>query len=260
MTPSNRCQLCLNYRLRGWTRAALVYLVIFLAADLALPSLLYLIFGRSSGGGTVFYQPYGGDFPGSVIFGFSTVIFLFVGGSASFREDFNFLLALNNTRRNQFLSTLPLTALAGVAGLAVSIPVRILEVCVASWINQESIRSGIQAYFQEYAASGPAKVLASLLLFIASFSLAYAFGQAVGSLGYRFGRAFLIPFWICFGCSFILVPIIDDVNPAVRRFFEWFLGQGRALPQLNLSLHLLAFTVLLLALSGAVYRRLPQNA
>ena len=104
---NNRFASCFRYNFRGLTRASLIYMAIFAAVDLVLPAVVYLFLGESiRSGNSKFNYGINAGMPGSLPFLLSTMIFLFVGAYASFRETFNHLLAMNNTRLNQFWATL----------------------------------------------------------------------------------------------------------------------------------------------------------
>ena len=260
MSENNRLKLCFRYRLRGLVRASLVFLAIFITVDLVLPALFYVFIGRPlNADGSTFQVSFVKGHQASTTFWFSTVIFIFVGACAAFREDFNHLLAMNNTRRNQFLSALPLMLLSSGTFLLIGLAVRLLEHFTEALVNQKDVLLVLSAYFQEFSGASLPTAAANLLLYFGSFLLAYAFGQTAGILSYRFGRIFLIPFWICFGSAFAFVPILYAGNRLFRQFLDWFQGLGRPLPALNLGVHILLLAALLIGLTGLAYRRLPQN-
>lgn len=256
-----RLKRCFQYHLRGMSRAAAIYLAIFLLADIVLPAVIFLFIGqRIISNGSTFQISFGSQ-SGSFAFLFSTMIFLFAGGCASFREDFNYLLAMNNTRRNQFLSSVLLLVTASIVFAICGIPVRFLEVAVESLVNQEAFSVNLTGflgnYFDGSTAGGYAVMLAE---YAAIFLSAYAFGHLAGILSYRFNRLFIIPFWICFGTSFIFVPILATGNKVFQAFIIWFLGIGTANPALSLTEHLLAIAFILLAITALFNRKLPQAA
>ncbi|HBP37483.1 MAG TPA: hypothetical protein DD640_01850 [Clostridiales bacterium] len=261
MPNKTRLRLCCQYRLHSLKRAAVIYLAIFAAVDLLVPAVLYLLFRIKTGYGDG-TSTFGLDqnFPGSFSFWISTAIFLFAGACASFREEFNYLLLLNNTRRNQFWSNLPLMVLTAGFFLTVNLVVKILELMNEALINQRSAAILLDLYFDQFTGARLPAVLANLLLYFATFLLAYAFGQAAGILAYRFGRLFVVPFWICFGFSFIVIPILYAGNQLFQKFVIWFFALEHLVPSFNLSIHILVLAALLIALTGLVYRRLPQSA
>jgi hypothetical protein len=259
MKNENRLRLCLKYRLRGMSRASLIYLAIFVFIDLALPVILFWLASRRIFGPDTRPAFDYGSVPVSYAFLLGTMIFLFVGAVASFQEDFNFLLALNNTRLNQYASWLVLAALSSGSFFICAVIIHWLENLVATLINRSSLALTLKALTGEYSAGQIAESLSILALALAVFLSASLAGLAAGVLSYRFGRYFSIPFWICFGTSFFIVPILIATNENVRRLAAWFIGTGRPLPSLALASHLGLVVLGLLVLSALFIRKLPQN-
>jgi hypothetical protein len=259
MIRKNRMKLCLNYRLQGIVKPSLIFLAIFLFVDLVIPAVLFILFDRQVfGSGGQITMNYGG-MPVSYSFLLSSMIFLFVGAIASFRENFHFLLTLNNTRRNQYLSELLLMAIASLLYLICAMVVRFLENILEAFVNRESIAAQFQAFFAS-AGQHLGESAAALLLTLAIFLCAYALGLAAGALSYRFGRYFLIPFWVCFGASFVFVPIFITSYTWALNLAMWFIGHGRPMPSLSFAVHLLFTAVVLSAVGGLIIRKLPQNS
>jgi hypothetical protein len=257
MKTNNRLSLCLHYRLRGLTQASLIFLLVFVLVDLVLPLVLFGLFGRRIFGFDSDIAMDYGSMPVSYSFLLSSMIFLFVGFVASFREDFDFLLAMNNTRKNQYLSSLLSLLIASAAFLGIAWLIRPLEILVEAAINRASAAPLFQAWLAEYARTP--EYLSSLVLTLVVCLSACSLGLTAGILSYRFGRRFVIPFWICFGTSFIFVPILLASNEKVFNAAIWFSGTNTALPALSLAWHLAVIDLLLLALGALTIRRLPQS-
>jgi len=261
MSQNNRLTRCFQYHLRGLCRASVLYILIFLAVDIILPALLYIILQRQSPNDSFIHSVNSGQF-GSTAFWLSTLIFLFVGFIASFREDFNHLLAMNNTRRNQYLSLLPLMLASGLAFSLFGLVFRILEICLESLLNNTLLSADLHDYLQNFTTGSgrlPATA-AELLLYFTGFMTVAAFGTLAGILFYRYGKYVMVPFWICFGCSFVIVPIIATGNTWFNRFITWFLGLDKVMPEVPASLHLLGLAGIFIVLGGLFVRRMPQNA
>lgn len=53
MLQNNRLNRCFHYHLRGLSRASLIYLLIFMAVDIVLPAILYILVHEQIIGGSV---------------------------------------------------------------------------------------------------------------------------------------------------------------------------------------------------------------
>lgn len=188
------------------------------------------------------------------------MIFLFVGFCASFREDFNHLLAMSNTRSNQFLSILSVMLTASLAYTALGLVFRVLESVLESIVTEAAMLFKLQDYFRGFAADRLAVTGSEMLLYLTGFLAVSAFGTLAGVLFYRYGKYVMVPFWICFGCSFIVVPILAASSQWFIRLMTWFFGLDKAMPEVTAGVHLLALAALLLLLAGLFIRKVPQNA
>lgn len=260
MLHNMRINRCIRYHLRGLSRASLIYTLVFLAVDILLPTLLYFFIGQRVINGSNFVISVGGGQVSSTTFWFSSLIFLFVSFCASFREDFNHLLAMNNTRRSQFLSTLPVMVISSLVFVVGSMVIRILENFMEALINGTGFSLLLGDYMDNFAVSQLAVTGSELLLLLAAFLVVCNFGQLAGIMMYRFGRVFTIPFWICFGGAFVFVPILASGNQLFIRFLNWFIGVDQPFPAVTLGIHFLALAVILMGLSGLFIRKMPLNA
>ena len=255
---TNRFRQCFYYKLRGLVVPTAVYLAIYILARFGLPLVVWLLADDTMtmnmtaslfGDGVISLL--------SVSFWFSTSIFLFIGGVASFREEFNHLLAMNNTRQNQFWSAqlaqltviFALTILSGVFGL--------LEHLMDSWINHDVI---FGSFYGIDAGAFIGVYLSGLALLGCGFLLAHAFGETAGVLAYRIGRAFIVPFWICFGLAFVLVPILATGSAGFNRFLSWYFTGIGSNYYLSAALHILMTAVILKVISLLAIRKIPQSA
>ncbi len=259
MLHNNRLNRCIQYHLRGLSRASLIYLLVFLAVDIILPAILYILVRQRVINGTIDMTFSRGQF-GSTTFWLSSMIFLFVGCCASFREDFNHLLAMNNTRRNQFLAIIAMILGAGAVYTVLGLVFRILETGLEALVNGRDLGLDLLDYFRNYAAGRLTLTSSEALLHLAGYLAVAAFGTLAGILFYRYGKYVMVPFWICFGCSFVIIPIFATNDSWFSRFIIWFFGLNQSLPEVTAGLHLLALTALLLLLSGLFIRKVPQNA
>ncbi|MDD4019482.1 MAG: hypothetical protein PHV28_16250 [Kiritimatiellae bacterium] len=262
MTANHRLLRCTRYLLASVIKPCLVFLGIYLLAAFGLPLLLQL---TASGGIT--YTIFGPDnMVSSVVFLFAGAIFLFVGGYAGFREDYNFLLAMSNTWRNQYGAALLRTAVVAAGFTAVSFLMGWFERLFNQMVNQMANLSritdpGVVSTFV-YTLGGrqPYSLAGEILLVFAAFLTVFLFGQTAAVYSYRWGVRFTVTFWILFGTSYIFLPILASISEGFRRFVMWFLSEGEGDTLLNIGWHLLVIAAMLIGLTGLGMRRLSQNA
>ena len=247
---TNRLQRCFAYQLKGFMIPSLVFLGIMLFIDIVLPAAFHLFNGsiiRSDA-----------TMPGwqflSIIYLFAAAIFMFVGGNASFRESFNHLLSMNNTRKNQFVGEQGAVLIVAAVHAVLGTVVGILEYLLRSWFDKTvPFSSGLSDWSILTHLSG-------MLLFWIIFIAANSLGEIAGILSYRFGRKFILPFWIGFGMAFVIVPIVSSNQQWIADFLAWFVGVNSANPILTAALHLFLTAILLKVISFAFIRKLPQAA
>ncbi|MDD4140716.1 MAG: hypothetical protein PHX81_10875 [Eubacteriales bacterium] len=258
MSANHRLLRCTRYLLASVFKPCLVFLGIYLLAAYGLPLLL-----RVTTTGSITYTPFGpNSMISSIVFLFAGAIFLFVGGYAGFREDYNFLLAMSNTWRNQYGAALLRTAAVAAGFTAVSFLMGWFErlfnqVVGLSQINDPGV---ISTYVYPLNGHQPYSLAGEILLVFAAFLTVFLFGQTAAVFSYRWGARFTVAFWILFGTSYIFLPIMTGTSEGFRRFAMWFLGEGGRDTLINVGWHLLVVSALLIALTGLGMRRLPQNA
>lgn len=257
---TNRFRQCFAYKTRSLSIPSLIFLGVFILARFVLPLLLHFLAGDSASISFSMNGIFSVINLLSLTFVFSAMIFMFVGGVASFREEFNHLLVMNNTRSNQFwagqLAQVVVIACMTIASLVFGLAEQLAD----SAIKGEPL---FAEFGWIYSAGGVREfaggLLSGLALFFTILLLAYAFGETAGILSYRIGRAFILPFWICFGLAFVLVPILSAGNNGFTQFLGWYFGRGSDYPLLATAWHFLATTVILKGVSYLTVRRLPQN-
>jgi hypothetical protein len=250
MKSTNRLARCYRYHLVRAIWPVLIFLGIFCLVNVGLP--LIALISRSE---SFSFTHLGANHAlSSFAFLIAGAIFLFVGGYASFREDFNFLLAMNNTRRNQFAAGLLANVAHGFLFLILAVLTGFLE-----WLTGGLLDPAAQLPWGSSVTTG-LDVLGELLLPLVLFWSAYAFGQAAGALSYRLGAVFTVAFWIIFGVSWAIVPILVGLNPPVQAFLIWFTGVGTAQPELHLTWHLALILAVLVAVTGLAMHKSPQRA
>ncbi len=258
MTQS-RFKQCVRYNLRGMIRPTAVFVLFFALIDLGVPTLLYSILGDSirSGQSTFTYGFLTGG-PGSLPFLLGAMIFLFVGAYASFRETFNHLLLLNNSRIKQFWATMTSMLIASCCLVVIGVIIGWAETTIQAWIGQRDPLVALGNIFTGYGQN-PAGLLFGLLVCLAVLLSSFAFGEVAGALSYRFGNLFVLPFWICLGSSFMVVPIIMGTNLGFRQAILWFIGYQQDNQTMIIALHLLAFMLAFKVISFLTLRKLQQS-
>ena len=242
----NRLSKCINFQIKNMIKSSVIFLAIYFAVSLALYLLFAFSINNSSGG--------------SINSGFymGTAIFLFVFVIASYKEMFNYLLMFGNTRKNILLSSIVTSAVMSLSFSVISsISIQVEDVLSKSIGNGRF--GNINLINLMYEGSGVFSVFIWLTMFfflICSFSLLYA------SLAYKFGSVFITVFWVCFGLSFIGLPILFETNnfkvlaDALAFFFRIGSEHGVLLAPVNF----VAASAIFSAVAYLASRRQPQNA
>lgn len=249
MTSKQRLMRCYSYHFSTAIKPLLVFLAVFAAVDFGLP--LFASLFQSSGSNFRIYN--GFTMLISPPFLVAGTIFLFVGGYASFREDFNFMIALNNTRRNQYWSNIFHALTLSCLFLVVSVIIGLFERFLAMVLTD-------QPFWKPGAIWSLPAIMSELIFPFGLFLAAYAFGQMGGLLSYRLGAAFTVTFWILFGTSYVIVPILSGSIPIIGQLLAWFAGVGTDWPLLHSGWHFAVLGLIFYAISGVAMHKLPQNA
>lgn len=249
MKSNYRFRRCYTYHFVSSIKPLFVFLVIFVLVDFGLPALARMI------------QPNGSRI--SVYNGFTQLvstpfliagsIFLFVGSYASFREDFNFLLAMNNTRHNQYWSSILYSLTMAALFVMICLFMGLIERFLGMVLTN-------QAIWRPETDWSFAATLSELILPFGLFLAANSFGRMAGALSYRLGAAFTVTFWIVFGLSFFIIPNLAGTVSFIGQFLTWFFGVGKNWPLLESGWHLVLLSLLFFTVSGVVVYRMPQNA
>lgn len=257
---NDRFRQCFNYKLRGLFIPSLFFIGIFIVARFGLPLLVDLLASETASITFTFSGNYGQLSLLSLTYLFSLSIFLFVGGVASFREEFNHLLAMNNTRMNQFWAAqlAQVTVITGMALLSAVFGV-IEQILDSTLKGQSALAEFGWLYETGGAAAFVGQWLSGLALFWAIFIVSYAFGEMAGTLAYRIGRAFILPFWICFGLMFVLIPIMATSSTRFNLFLSWYLGGNAENIFLGAAGNILLTAIIYKAISLLAIRKAPQS-
>lgn len=172
-----------------------------------------------------------------------------------FKEDFDFLLTLNNTRNDIFLSLLGVAFgfSAFFSGLIV------LERLIVDHLNNVFGYHNITDPFHFFAPYSTDNLYLQFVFFLVLCVCCSIFGLLLGSLFYRFGKKFTLAFWLMFSS----IPMV---------FFPLLLWRGRlsssitAMGEFLKSFDILAGSgclfFLIIVFGTAAYlniRRLPQK-
>lgn len=258
MSANHRLVRCTRYLLSSIFKPSLIFFGIYVVAAYVLPTLIQAAVDADDTF-TVFNP---NIIHSSVVFLISGAIFLFVGGYAGFREDYNFLLAMSNTWRNQYGAALLRATVIACGFTIVSFLVGWFERMFNQTIYlRQTVDEGVLSTYANPLGRLQTFTLTDEILFVfAAFLTVYLFGQMAAVLSYRWGAQFTVTFWILFGTSSVLLQILAATSERFRRFTLWFVGEGGRDPLLSAGSHLLVVSVLLVVLTGLGMRRLPQSA
>lgn len=183
------------------------------------------------------------------------VIFSFVLSIVSYVGFFNSLLLFGNTRRTIFASQ----ALHGVFLAALFAVLSLLSDIFNPWLGGVLHFRSYQFISQlVYPAVREASLSGALLWSLWYFALLcclMAVGLVYGTLMYKFGKTFMVVFWVGFGFlfSFFSILISGQFGKTLIKALKWyFAAQGSMAAA---SLHFLATAVLLGAVAWLIARR-----
>ena len=238
----NRIVQNIRYKMRIQVTFSAWYLVIYLITMLLVSYILIKTSVISSSTGGLFYRIWG-----SVIFQFAI--------SMRFKEDFDFLLTLSNTRKDIYYSLLGVTIgfSAFFSGLIV------LERLIVDHLNNVFGYHNITDFFHFVAPYTTDNLFLQFVFFLVLCTCCCIFGLLMGSLFYRFGKKFTLAFWLMFSAvpvvffPFVLWGSHSSVTMTAMgeflRNFDVLAGSGVLL-------------ILTIVFSSAAYRnirRLPQK-
>ncbi|MCP5096984.1 MAG: hypothetical protein GY943_15655 [Chloroflexi bacterium] len=186
------------------------------------------------------------------------ILFQFVI-STRFKEDFDFLLTLSNSRKEIFQSLL------GVA-IAFSILFSGLIVLERLIIDGLNNRFGYQNFtdpFHFFAPYVTDNLFLQFLFFLLLSTCCSIIGTLIGSLFYRFGKIFRLAFWIIFSSIFMIyIPLLLWSLYQSSRLSTSIGTIGEFLSNFNVLASSGYLFMLTIVLSLGLYlniRRLPQK-
>lgn len=183
-------------------------------------------------------------------------IFAFASVSSDYKTKHNYLLMLGNTRKNIFLShfvgNVMMSAILSIAALLSNLAENIVS-RYSAHIQSSNILLWI---YKEHV-----NVTTSFIWYFMLFAFISAFASLFGSLSYKFGRKFIVPFWIVSGLSFMFFLSAAAINaPAwMMQIYRHYFGVGKPYGIMAASLNYLLTTIVLAAITFAFSRRQSQR-
>lgn len=196
---------------------------------------------------------------GSLVYRLWNCIFFLFATSTKFKEDFDYLLTMSNTRKEIFSSFVSVMFGFSVffSGLI------IFEKILVDRLNYAFGFFNIVDPFHFVAPYASGNVALQFIFFLTFCFVSSIFGLLLGSLFYRFGRKFIVAFWIIFSAiPVVFFPIYlwilhrqGELAIAMKNMGSFF----RYFDLLNASGTLLLLSVIFGLAAWVNIRRLPQN-
>jgi hypothetical protein len=233
---------CLNLELKYLSKSTLVFLGFYFCIYAVIVGLILYANQHGSSGSSV---------NSSFFIAGSIYIFAFI--ASSYRSLFNYLMMFGNTRKSIVVSSFIAYAALSVVISVISIISMLLDTSFTA-VSRNSGFDLLDVIYKDNV-----NIATEFLWFLAFFILVSAFSMLFGSLAYKFGKAFIITFWV--GLGFLLMFLPALYNPqylvdALAAFFRAGSANGIYLAPIN-------FILTAAVLGAAAYlaaRRQPQNA
>lgn len=179
--------------------------------------------------------------------------------SLRFKEDFDFLLTLSNTRKDIFQTFLSVA-------LGYSLIFTIFIIFEAIIVDALNSMFGYQNFTDPFHFVAPYMTDNHLLQFIFFFLLLSSlslFGLLMGSLFYRFGKRFTLAFWLIFSSIFVLyLPFLLLSRYQNNTYANFIETVQTSLMNFDLSVSSIYMFFLAMIFAIATFlnmRRLPQK-
>lgn len=188
----NRLVKCINFQLKSMTKSTVIFLCVYIASSLA----LFMLFQCS--------VSVGSNSNSSISSGFyiGGAIFAFVYTIANYKTTFNYLLMFGNNRKNIFLSSVITFVVMSVLLAAVSMLSLLIEGALSKALQFNASGSLISLIY------GGANTASEFLWFATFFIMICSFSMLYSSLAYKFGNVFITVFWVGFGISWFVLPVL----------------------------------------------------
>lgn len=241
----NNISRCLKFQIKRMLISTLVFILLYYLASFAMTSIIIISAKQKSSSFN------SGFFIGAAFFAFIYVI-------ADYRSSFNYLMIYGNTRRTTFLSTSIINVILSVILAVFSVVSNLLDGTIANLIGfgRESGINLLQLMYPNSNKASEMLFLIALTIMITSFSMLY------GALNYKFGKIFLIVFWVCFGMIFVTFPVAINGSAATGfiKVIEAFLCIGNPSGILLAPINFILAALIFSAVGYLISSRQPQTA
>lgn len=238
-----RISTCLRFQTKNMIISIIYFTVIYFLVSIGLLCIPLL-----SGGDITTNSFSSGFIIGAVFFAFVYVI-------ADYRQSFNYLMINGNTRKTIFVSSslsnivlsFILTFLTFIFDITDSLINRMLAGDSNTTVNL------LQIIY-------PGCSKASVLLFCTAMLIALtAFSMLYGALAYKFGKYFIILFWVGFGLVFLALPF-SAKSLDIIKLIETVLFIGKPNGILLAPISFITAAVLFGTVTYLIAKRQPQTA
>jgi hypothetical protein len=194
---------------------------------------------------------------GSLIYRFWGVLFFLFGISLRFREDFDFLLMMGDTRRNFFWATLGVNLFFSAA-VGVFI---VVERSVVDYLNDLYNYHNVVDFIHFMAPYATENLFHQFFFFFAFGTAVSQFCLMTGSFSYRFGKIFTALFWTALPVMvFIVFPGLLWMRGNLTETMKSLLFFLYTFSPVPASLILLFAAAVFSAAAFLNIRKLPQRA
>lgn len=234
-----RIRKCLDFEMKYMGRSTLIFLGIYFGIYLILAAAIFisrLYLNSGSNINTGFYMV------GS--------IFIFAFVASSYKPLFNYLMMFGNTRKSIILSSFITFAALSAAMAVITIAALFLDSALLT-VSGSGDSDLIKVIYQ-----GGISAAAEFLWFLAFFLFVGSLAMLYGSMIYKFGKGFILAFWIAAFSLLILGPINTGSSNLFRFFFRLDSANGILLAPVNFILTAVIFG----AITYFTARRQSQEA
>ncbi len=222
------------------------YLVIYTLIMLIVYFSMIQLSWISTESGSLFYRIWG-------------LLFFQLAISLKFKEDFDFFLTLSHTRSIIFQSLVGV----GVLFSALLSFIIVLERIIVDTLNALWGFENIYDPFHFIAPYQTDNLFLQFIFFTMACILCASFGLLMGSLSYRFGKAFILASWLVIGSvSLLYLPWVlwNLFNEGrLSTLVDTFTDTMANFNLLTSSTYLLLFSIIFMSAAFLNIRRLPQK-
>ena len=234
-----RISKCLGFEIKYMSRSTLVFLGIYFGIYLLLAAVILIsrLHGDSASNVNTSFYVAGG-------------IYIFAFVASSYKPLFNYLMMFGNTRKSIILSSF----IAYAALSAAITVVTLISLFLDNFLIIITRNNGFDLL--ELMYPGGVNTGMEFLWFLAFFLFVSSLAMLYGSMIYKFGKGFIIVFWIAAFSLLILGPINTGSAYLFRFFFRLDSANGILLAPVNFILTAVIFG----AITYLAARRQPQEA